>query len=71
MPKVSFKKYESGAVPCEGAKVYLRDCYGGGLKYFVCELTKGFCLIADSKKDYNDGRGYIHHISDIAKYQTF
>lgn len=71
MAKTIFKKRENGDVPEDGAKVYLRDGYGSGVKYFVCELTKGFCLIADNKRDFNDGRGFIHHISDIERYQIF
>ena len=53
----------------EGAKVKMKDAYGGGTKYFVCYLTKGHCLLADSKSAYRDGTGYIHSIWDIARFE--
>lgn len=73
MSKCKMVKVERGETPQieEGARVTLIPGYGSGTKYFVCELSKGFCLIADSKRDCNEGLGYIHSIYNIASYQVF
>lgn len=51
-----------------GTKVYLKQGYGSGVKYCVDELSRGFYLIADNKKDYNDGVGYIYGLYAIESY---
>lgn len=53
----------------ECAKVKLNPAYGSGTKYFVCYLSKGFCMLADSKRDCRDGLGYIHSIWNINAYE--
>lgn len=40
-------------------------------KYFITELTRGYCLLADSKKQFNEGRGTIYSIYDIEYYKNF
>ena len=55
----------------DGARVYLRSGYGKGVKYFVTYLAPGFCLIADCKRDLNEGRGEIYHLSAIERFQVF
>ena len=39
-------------------------------KYFVSHLTRGFCLIADTKKELRDGVGNIYSIYDVAYYKN-
>lgn len=51
-----------------GTKVYLKQGYGSGLKYCIDELSRGFYLIADNKKDYNDGVGRIYGLYAIESY---
>ena len=53
----------------DGAKVRMKEGYGSGTKYFTCHLTKGFCMIADTKKDAYNGMGYIHSVYDIDKFE--
>ena len=53
----------------DGAKVKMLEAYGGGNKYFVCFMSHGFCLLADTKKGARDGSGYIYHVSAIDRYQ--
>ena len=53
----------------DGAKVRMKEGSGDGTKYFVCHLSKGFCLIADSKKEANNGIGYIYSVWDIDKFE--
>lgn len=59
----------------EGAKVWLnRRVLNDGespVKYFVSDLSKGYCLLADNKAMYREGRGYIYSIWNIEKYQVF
>ena len=54
----------------EGTKVRLRDGYGSGTKYYICGLSKGFCLLADNKRDFNKGLGYIYSVWDITAYEA-
>lgn len=70
MPKELFKKDENGKYPVLfwGQAVNLYPAYGAGKKYFVCYLSDGFCLIADSKKDCQKEEGYIHSLSNINSY---
>lgn len=65
-------KVESGKEPEieAGAMVRLLDAYGSGTKYYVCGLSKGYCLIADNKRDFKDGVGYIHSVWNIKAYEA-
>lgn len=58
----------------EGAVVYMNPYYVGEdespKKYFVMECSKGFALIADNKKMYERGEGYIYSIYDIDYYKN-
>lgn len=58
-----------------GAKVKLNPYYveegKSQTRYFVMELSKGFCLLADNKRMYERGEGYIYSVWDILEYQTF
>ena len=54
----------------EGAKIRLNRAYGTGVKYFVCYLSKGFCLIADCKRDFREGMGDIHSIYNIEAFEA-
>ena len=49
----------------DGTKVYLKEGYSKGVKYCVADLGGNHYLIADNKMDFNDGRGYIYHLSAI------
>lgn len=51
-----------------GARLKMRKAYGTGTKYFVCYLSDGMCLIADSKRDCKNEMGYIHSIWNIDTY---
>lgn len=56
----------------DGAPVIIDKRYAGDespRKYFVCELSKGFCLLADDKKMLKEQRGYIYHTSVIECYK--
>lgn len=59
----------------EGASVYITPSYvredEKPKKWFVCELSKGYCLVADNKKDLNEGRGHIYSMWNIAYYKNF
>lgn len=59
----------------DGAKVYINENYVAEgekkLKYFVCELSRGYALIADNKKDLANMEGRIYSIWDIDRYQVF
>lgn len=70
MAKELYKRDENGEYPklCWGQTVNLYPAYGSGKKYFVCYLSDGFCLIADSKKDCKNEQGYIYSLSCINTY---
>ena len=53
-----------------GARVRLNPAYGHGTKYFVCYLGGPHCLIADCKRDCNEGLGYIYWTHDIEAYEN-
>lgn len=59
----------------DGASVYITPMYvredESPKKWFVCELSKGFCLIADNKKELNNNEGRIYSIWSIAYYKNF
>lgn len=75
--KKGFKEVHSGEYPQieDGAKVYMNKYYvaegESRLKYFICELSKGYALIADNKRDLRNGEGHIYSIWDIDSYQVF
>ena len=52
-----------------GAKVRLKQAYGTGIKYFLCYLHEGYCMISDSKRDYMNGMGFIHSIYNIEAFE--
>ena len=58
----------------EGAIVYMNPYYvaedENPKKYFVMELSKGFALIADTKKMCERGEGHIYSIYDIDYYKN-
>ena len=57
----------------EGAKVYVNPNYvregENCMKYFIVELSKGYALLADNKRDLNAGKGYIFSVWDIDRYE--
>lgn len=55
----------------DGAKVRLNPAYGHGTKYFVCNLSNTNCMLADCKRDWRDGCGYIYSIYDIQAFEIF
>ena len=59
----------------EGAPVYINRNYvrdgENPRKYFVCELSRGNALIADSKKDLSKYCGHIYSIWSIDSYKNF
>lgn len=70
-----FVKVEAGENPCidVGAKVRVRKAYLNdgekAVKYYVAPLHKGYCLLADSKKDFDGGMGYIYSVWCIEAYE--
>ena len=48
----------------EGAAVYINPWYvregESPRRYFICELSKGYALLADNKKMLNNHEGYIY-----------
>ena len=59
----------------EEAPIYIEPMYvredESPKKWFVCELSKGFCLVADNKRDLKEARGHIYSIWSIAYYKNF
>jgi len=59
----------------DGASVYLNPMYvrdgESPKRYFVTELSKGFCLVADNKRMLANGEGYIYSIYDIDYFKNF
>lgn len=59
----------------DGAPVYINPMYlwedEKPKKYCVCSLGDNHYLIADTKKELNEGRGHIYDIWSISYYKNF
>lgn len=75
IPKGYTKRTSGGNSHIEdGASVYINPSYIGKdespKKYFVCELSDGFALIANTKKELNNGEGRIYGLYSIDYYKN-
>ena len=69
-----FKKVEDDSVIYDGATVYLTPAYAAEdespRRIVVMETCSGTYLLADNKRMYNKGEGYLYGKYSIAYYKN-